>query len=71
MVISARSPSSRDVEHLAQAARRISEDRDLEICCSVGILSRQQAQGPRVSDCGVSVLALIFELSDTLETLDL
>ncbi|MBN1587161.1 MAG: biotin synthase BioB [Candidatus Omnitrophica bacterium] len=43
MVISNRGPTDKDVEHLAEAARRIKQKwKHLEICCSVGLITKEQ-----------------------------
>ncbi|GIW42310.1 MAG: biotin synthase [Candidatus Binatia bacterium] len=52
MVASGRGPSDRDVEHFAEAARRLkAEFPSLEICVSLGILSEEQAR--RLGEAGV------------------
>jgi biotin synthase len=44
IVASGRSPSNRDVQHVARTVQQIKAETDLHICCCLGILSAQQAQ---------------------------
>jgi biotin synthase len=52
MVASGRGPADRDVEHLAEAARAIRAETDLELCVSVGLMSEPQARQLRAAGVG-------------------
>jgi biotin synthase len=54
IVIAARGPQQRDIEHLSGAVRRIKDDADLqhlEICTSLGLMNLQQCE--QLRDAGV------------------
>jgi biotin synthase len=51
IVCSGRGPSDKDIAHLSAAVKRIKSARDLEICCSLGLMSRPQAE--RLREAGV------------------
>lgn len=44
MVISARGPNEREVATLCEATRKIKSEMDMDICCSVGLLTPGQAE---------------------------
>jgi biotin synthase len=53
MVCSMRGPSQRDIEHLAEACERIrTEMPELELCLSIGLLERDQAERLKAAGAG-------------------
>jgi biotin synthase len=54
IVISGRGATDREVDHLAEAVRRIKQEVDIGICCSVGLLTEERAR--RLRDAGVEQL---------------
>lgn len=54
IVMSGRGATDREVDQLAQAVRRIKQEVDIGICCSVGLLTEQKAR--RLREAGVEQL---------------
>jgi biotin synthase len=54
IVISGRGANQREIDFLARAVRRIKEEVDIAICCSVGIISEEKAR--RLYEAGVEQL---------------
>jgi biotin synthase len=54
IVISGRGPTKHEVDYLVDAVRRVKEEVDIGICCSVGLLSEEDAL--RLRDAGVEQL---------------
>jgi biotin synthase len=54
IVISGRGPTHHEVDYLVNAVRRVKEEVDIGICCSVGLLSEEDAV--RLRDAGVEQL---------------
>ena len=53
-MISGRGPTKHEVDYLVEAVRRVKEEVDIGICCSVGLLSEEDAL--RLRDAGVEQL---------------
>ena len=51
IAISARGANDREVDYLVEAVTRIKEEVDINICCTVGLISEEKAQ--RLYDAGV------------------
>lgn len=54
IAISTRGATDREVDYIASAVRKIKEEVDIAICCTVGIISEEKAQ--RLYDAGVEQL---------------
>ena len=54
IAISARGANDREVDYLVEAVTRIKEEVDINICCTVGLISEEKAQ--RLYDAGVEQL---------------
>jgi biotin synthase len=54
IAISTRGANEREIDYIARAVRRIKEEVNIGICCTVGIISREKAQ--RLYDAGVEQL---------------
>jgi biotin synthase len=54
IAISTRGATDREVDYIASAVRRIKEEVDIAICCTVGIISEEKAR--RLYDAGVEQL---------------
>lgn len=54
IVISTRGATDREIDYLTDAVRRIKQEVDIGVCCSVGIISEEKAQ--RLYDAGVEQL---------------
>ncbi len=66
IVIAARGPQTRDIQHLSAAIKRIKADdatRDLEICTSLGLMSLEQCQ--ILKDAGVDYVNHNLNTSET------
>ncbi len=51
IVISGRSPLDRDIDEIAGAVRAIKAENPIQVCCSLGLMSEEQAK--RLKDAGV------------------
>lgn len=54
IAISTRGANEREIDYIASAVRRIRQEVDIAVCCTVGIISEQKAQ--RLYDAGVEQL---------------
>ncbi|MBE3565848.1 MAG: biotin synthase BioB [Thermogemmatispora sp.] len=54
IVISGRGANNREIDFLVRAVRRIKEEVDIAICCSVGLISEEKAR--RLAEAGVEQL---------------